>query len=190
MFTRFARRTTLFVFVMTVSICLALPAPSAADESAGIWQPSAAALAAAQDMARRYDGVTGQSCTGGLTQHAALLEGIIKKHYPGIQIDGYACRANTAAADKLSVHAVGRALDLHTQGSAGDATADWLLTNAPKLGIQLIIWQRRIWTNRTGNVRAYGGPNPHTDHIHVEVFNDNVTTLPDIPITAHVRLEG
>ena len=38
---------------------------------------------------------------------------------------------------------------------------------ARRLGIQYIIWNRRIWSTTTpGYWRAYTGASPHTDHVH------------------------
>lgn len=53
--------------------------------------------------------------------------------------------------------------------TGGDPIADWLLLHAAELGVQLVIWNRTIWRAGVGTVRPCGGPNPHTDHVHVEV---------------------
>jgi hypothetical protein len=44
---------------------------------------------------------------------------------------------------------------------------NWRLGRA--MGIQELIWNRRIWTSSQPGAgwRAYTGPNPHTDHIHI-----------------------
>lgn len=37
------------------------------------------------------------------------------------------------------------------------------------MGIQEIIWNHRIWTSyhHAEGFRAYTGPNPHTEHMHI-----------------------
>ena len=72
----------------------------------------------------------------------------------------------------MSMHGTGRALDIFTTRAAGgDEVANYLVRNANQLGIQLVIWNRTLWkvTPGGGSSRAYGGPNPHTDHIHAEL---------------------
>ena len=84
-----------------------------------------------------------------------------------------------------SEHKEGRALDwgVHVNRPAEKAAADdmlrWLLAtdkhgnryaNARRLGVQYVIWNRRIWSSYAPTWRAYGGPNPHTDHVHIS-FN-------------------
>lgn len=84
-----------------------------------------------------------------------------------------------------SEHKEGRAFDwgVHVNRPAEKAAADdmlrWLLAtdkhgnrhaNARRLGVQYVIWNKRIWSSYAPTWRAYGGPNPHTDHVHVS-FN-------------------
>lgn len=67
----------------------------------------------------------------------------------------------------------------------GNAVADYIWRNRARLGLRLIIWNRRIIsTYRSSGGRPagvwgrYGGPNPHTDHPHVE-FNSAAYRAPD-----------
>jgi hypothetical protein len=124
---------------------------------------------------------TGPSgCAPGFTAGAASLSGWLKRHYRFTKtIGGYSCRQNTADLSQMSLHAEGRALDWMV--SASDAAhrravgrfigkvsaGNWRLARA--MGIQELIWNHRIWTSsRHGEGwRAYTGPNPHTDHIHI-----------------------
>jgi len=74
-----------------------------------------------------------------------------------------------------SLHSEGRASDLGhlvripAEGAAGDRLAALLVQNAHALGVQCVIWNRRIWSSSRPTWRPYGGPNPHTDHLHVEL---------------------
>jgi hypothetical protein len=58
--------------------------------------------------------------------------------------------------------------------AVGDPIANWLVSNAEKIGVQYVIWNRVQWSGaRDGRKdRAYGGPDPHTNHIHAELTRD------------------
>ena len=110
----------------------------------------------------------GASCTGSLTPGAQALGELLVTEYGG-SFQGYNCRPNTADGSQLSVHGTGRAVDFFPPSSAvGDTAAAFLVDQAAALGIQLVIWNRRDWSCY-GGWSSYGGPNPHTDHVHVEL---------------------
>lgn len=154
--------------VLTV---LAVASPPASGGTGARWEPDPVALAVAAAGPSGYDGAPawdgGASCSGGLTERASGLAAAIVARFGPHVIGGYACRPNTAASGRTSVHGVGRALDVMT--TAGAPIANWLLLHSAQLGVQMIIWDRSIWSAGAGGVRPYGGPNPHTDHVHVEV---------------------
>ena len=56
----------------------------------------------------------------------------------------------------------------------GDPIANWLVQNATAIGVQYLIWNRVSWNGhiKAPKDRPYTGPNPHTDHIHVELNHD------------------
>lgn len=110
----------------------------------------------------------GQSCAGRFYPGTeALGEALIKKY--GGSYGGYSCRQNTADLSQLSVHGTGRAIDFFPQSkSEGDVIAAWLTANHEKFGIQLVIWWHRDWQCGQGWT-SYGGPVPHTDHLHIEL---------------------
>ena len=130
------------------------------------WQPPAS------NATGTYEGLDGEGCSGGLKPGTRMLGEQIKQQF-GVTYGGYSCRANTANTSQLSIHAVGRALDIMTSGASGDEIANHLVENAETLGIQLIIWNRTLWKIGPNgpSSRAYTGPNPHTDHVHAEVTN-------------------
>lgn len=85
--------------------------------------------------------------------------------------------------DRPSEHHEGRAWDLMTRNLAhGQAVVDALLAPDPetgephalarRAGVMYLIWNRRIWRaypwagKPAGSWSDYGGPNPHTDHVH------------------------
>lgn len=72
-----------------------------------------------------------------------------------------------------SMHADGRAGDdgFPTRGHpdghpAGHALAAELVRLAEALGIQEVIWARRIWTAKVPRWRPYSGRSSHLDHVH------------------------
>ncbi len=84
-----------------------------------------------------------------------------------------------------SVHGNGRAGDIGTVGSTGQAIAEWLVANHTLLGVQLVIWNHRIWSvaHAGQGWRPYGCDRPgskldhHTTHIHHEINVDAGTRL-------------
>lgn len=85
----------------------------------------------------------------------------------------YNCRP-IAGSSIRSLHGEGRAADLGVRpldAGYGHDAASVLHANSAEIGIQCIIWSRRIWSGARpyDGFRPYGGSNPHTDHLHVEL---------------------
>jgi hypothetical protein len=59
------------------------------------------------------------------------------------------------------------------QVKLGNAIAAYLIRNADRIGLNWLVWNRRIYrhqnTNRGHGWDDYTGPKPHTDHVHMEV---------------------
>lgn len=112
----------------------------------------------------------GSKCRGSLIRGTDELGKYLARRYgEKIPYQGYACRQNTADASQMSVHGTGRALDFFPQNKTdGDAIAALLAHNHARWGIQLVIWWRRDWQCDQGWT-GYTGPNPHTDHLHIEL---------------------
>jgi hypothetical protein len=169
----------LLAFAGASTVGAYVPAGSAPALPPRVWKPPPSAVAAAAAASFPYVGAPtwqgASGCSSGLTAHARAVAAAIRARYGAVPIGGYACRPNTADTSQTSVHGTGRALDVMT--TAGAPIADWLLANAATLGVQLIIWDRRIWRVGRG-VGPYGGPNPHTDHVHVEVTGAGTTGIP------------
>lgn len=121
------------------------------------------------------------------------LDVYIRTRWPYVGAGGtYTCRRNSnpASTANLSVHSVGRAIDLMITRSGGDAdntlgdpVANWLIENAEYIGIQRVIWDGWYWNgSRRGNhfsqisdARNSSGvytTDHHTNHIHVELSVD------------------
>jgi hypothetical protein len=96
----------------------------------------------------------------------------------------YNCRTTVGGVNR-SIHGDGRACDFGFATIGGRANpVGWdlcrlLLANTRQLGIQMIIWDRTIWSARTPNGAPYGGSgkSPHTDHIHCEQTWHSARTL-------------
>lgn len=76
-----------------------------------------------------------------------------------------------AGSKTWSLHACGRALDWKPSSFDGGQRLNHLLVQAAdQHDIQLIIWNRQQFGGRRGRVFApYGGSDPHTGHLHIEV---------------------
>ena len=185
------RWTTLAFLGVLVAVLAACSGP--ADESAsstesavtgGRWTLSSDALTAGAKVRLTYEGAvkwTGASACGGkLLPGSKVVGGYLMDHFKVItSVGGYACRRNTANTSQMSVHGTGRALDVmvpEAGGAAnsaqGDKIANWLVKNAQSIGVDLIIWNRSIWRANGTNASVYGGPIPHTDHVHVELTSE------------------
>lgn len=119
-------------------------------------------------------------CSGGFTKGAAQLQSWLRANFGAAKIEGYSCRQNTADLSKTSIHGVGRASDWYRNASsaADRAIVDRFIKRmsahngamARAMGVQYFIWNRQEYhVNDNGiTVDGYGGPVPHTDHVHIE----------------------
>lgn len=112
-------------------------------------------------------------CTGTTPSGSeAFMEWAIRDFGQGARNLGiYNCRS-VRGSDNRSVHGEGRAVDVGFSGSgnpAGTRLLNLLLPKVGELGIQMIIWNRRIYSARYPRGAAYQGTVPHTDHLHIEL---------------------
>ena len=149
---------------------------------AGRWQVSGAVASAANSTyvpyssAPPYNG--GRNCSGSFTAGARELGNYLVANFVGASyFQGYNCR-EVRGSTSMSMHGTGRAIDVFVpqdRGQAdndlGDPVAAYLIQNAREIGIQLIIWDRSIWSpgRSSGKFRAYSGVHPHHDHLHIEL---------------------
>lgn len=124
------------------------------------------------------------ACSSGLPGTLELAS-FLRRRFPQITSAGgfECCRQNTGDTRYLSVHSIGRAIDLsirvasstEADNTAGDPVANWLLENAQDIGVQIIVWDRASWNSARSpgsRLNPYTGPIPHIDHIHVELNLD------------------
>jgi hypothetical protein len=175
----------LSAFVAVVAACSSPNEGAASSQSAlaesGRWALPAsvstigAKVRVAYDEAPKWTGSA--ACTGKLKPGGHKLGEYLIEHFNAVaSVGGYACRRNTADSSRMSVHGTGRALDVFipmaggaADNGQGDKVANWLVLHAQRIGVQLVIWDKTIWRANGRNDGAYGGPNPHADHIHVEL---------------------
>jgi hypothetical protein len=116
-------------------------------------------------------------CTGSARPGARALMAYVLQAFPrATNLGIYNCR-NARGTTTFSPHAEGRAIDVgfpltsNGRGSShGYALVNALLKAGPsRLGIQAIIYDRKIWSAKTPGGRPYTGVHPHYDHVHVEM---------------------
>jgi len=118
------------------------------------------------------------------------LDVYIRTRWPYVRAGGtYSCRRNSnpSSTEYLSVHSIGRAIDLmiptidgDADNTAGDAVANWLIENAEYIGIQRVIWDGMFWNGERGfseisDTRTSSGAyrtDHHVNHIHTELSVD------------------
>jgi hypothetical protein len=148
------------------------------------WEPSLATVNASEALRGAvYDGGgpwDPSACASVAVPHALALRDLIRRTFAWARTIGTVrCSALTLrdGTQRMSLHAVGRALDAMTPSLGapeGEQLANWIVSNAGPLGVQLVIWNRMVWQGTLpsrSRFRAYTGPNPHRDHVHVEVTN-------------------
>jgi hypothetical protein len=135
-------------------------------------------------MAVDYDPVKGPS--GGPAPGAVALATWALARWPTLRLGGIYDPRQVRGGTGWSLHAEGRADDLMVPvvgGAVGDQVADFLAAHAAQLGIQELIWNKRIWTSRAPYWRPYvhgPGGSDHTDHVHVGLA---WRTARDTPLT-------
>ncbi|MGH3863589.1 peptidoglycan-binding domain-containing protein [Actinokineospora sp.] len=124
-----------------------------------------------------------RSCTGAATDGARALMAWFLGAYGsrgGRNLGIYNCRS-IAGSSTTSLHGEGRATDLGVPVGApwAQALADRLVAMSAELGIQCVIYARRIWSGSYPNAgwRPYNGLNAHVDHLHVELSWSGARTL-------------
>ena len=131
-------------------------------------------------------GPAGQDLTAtGLTPLAQAAFDEVRQVFGPIPYGGFAPGGITTGHGARSAHYEGLAIDLffrpvgdEAQRALGWTVANWLVANAERLDIAVIIFDDRIWSARRSaqGWRAYSNPtgasdpiSRHLDHIHLDV---------------------
>ena len=116
------------------------------------------------------------------------------------KVVGYRCDWNSANHNEMSVHGTGRAIDVmiptvaqdgnaqDANNPVGDPIGKYLIENAQRLGVQLIIWDRKVWSLHKAvgkKFNTYMGPVAHIDHLHVELTNSAASRVGFLPVIAN-----
>lgn len=118
--------------------------------------------------------VSGAPCPDGSSVESGLQPNTVKLYravcaaFPAVNAWG----GRSGSGD----HGAGRALDIMSRGSLGDAIASYVRSHASKFGVSEVIWAQRIWSVQ----RSSEGWRPmenrgsttanHYDHVHVSVY--------------------
>lgn len=104
----------------------------------------------------------------------ALMDYCIHHYPPGTNLGIFNNRA-IRGKKATSMHATGRAIDVGFPGSEGHAhpqghvLAQWLVGHHQQLGVQCVIFARKIWSSQKPAWRAYTGTEGHWTHVHAEL---------------------
>lgn len=134
------------------------------------------------NLLRTYE--PARACTDGPEPGARALMAWFLGAYSelgGVNSGIYNCRA-VRGGSTTSLHGEGRACDLGIRpysAAYGWELANLLVGHSGALGIQCVIWDRKIWSGSYADRgwRNYGGVNPHVDHLHVELTRQAARTL-------------
>lgn len=122
-------------------------------------------------------GYRGERVPSGLCSSGCVAMMAHWKRSTGLGNDGCYNNRNIRGGTSKSLHAVGRAADLHadanhpTERAKAESYVQWLIVNASELGVQYLIWNRRSWRPDRG-WHSYSGVDPHNTHIHAELDID------------------
>lgn len=209
------RRTSIALLALTASACAAADPVGVSPQAVAIpgdWVPPAATLAISNpqyvDVVEpppvlpdgHCDSVCPTSVWGACyhpactTAHPGTteLDRYVRGRWTYVNAGGvYTCRRNSNphGCTNLSVHSIGRAIDLmipqvggDADNTAGDAVANWLIENAEYVGIQRVIWDGMYWngSRRGAHFSEISDElcgtryctDHHTNHIHVELSVD------------------
>lgn len=122
-----------------------------------------------------------RACTGRPEDGArALMSWVLKKYGDegAYNLGIYNCRT-VRGGYTTSMHGEGRAIDVGVPvgGEVGRKILRRLIKRVGSLGIQAIIFERKIYSAKSPEGRYYGGVNPHYDHLHIEMTREAADKL-------------
>jgi hypothetical protein len=122
----------------------------------------------------------------GLTPRAEVVRVSLERSFGRLSLGGFAPGGVSSGHMKGSAHYDGRAIDVFVRpvsaatNRKGWAVASYLVAHAASLGIEHVIFDKRIWTAGSGSERGWREYYPpessgsrvileHRDHVHVDV---------------------
>lgn len=122
-----------------------------------------------------HNGYVGaRTCTNGPTTGArGGMAWFLAKYADdgGLNAGIYNCRSIRGGVT-TSLHGEGRAFDAAIRPYSaryGTELADLIRRHSAELGVQCVIWNRKIWSGYYDDWRPYTGSNAHVDHLHIEL---------------------
>lgn len=112
----------------------------------------------------------------------ALMAWCLANYPPGSNLGIYNPRSVRGGV-ALSLHAEGRAIDVgyppvRPDGHpVGQVLAADMVRHHAELGVQCVIFARRIWSNTRPTWRPYAGTADHFDHVHIELTREAAAGL-------------
>jgi tape measure domain-containing protein len=116
------------------------------------------------DITEAFAGLGGGGSARGLVGFAKMAMGVFRGMFPGMTIGGWRARGSVPGSD----HPKGKALDLMT--GSGAIASMIISVFRSMMGAKYWIWNRQIASAPGWDPRAYSGPSPHTDHVHLSFF--------------------
>jgi len=129
-----------------------------------------------------FDG--GVACAGDLLVGTRSLLEALDARFADIRYAGYACVPNDADPSVASMYATGRVLTIEvtmvggqTDHARGDGIANYLVSNAGELGVQLVVWNQTKWNvSYTGRKDApFRGRRETRGEVYVELTPEGAT---------------
>jgi hypothetical protein len=143
---------------------VAKPKPKPKPTAEPTKESTASTSSSSPRVAVSASGISSKCSSIGLTINAARLCTAVQRTFGLSSIGGY--RPNAGE------HSTGQAVDFMTDGSTGDAIAEFVQANAGTYNVKYVIWEQRYWEPGSswelmedrGSVTAN-----HYDHVHVTV---------------------
>lgn len=119
-----------------------------------------------------FGGGGGGGSAAGLVGFAASAFEQFRRMFPSMTIGGWRARGSVPGSD----HPKGKALDLMT--GMGHVAAQIISLFLGQPGAKYWIWNRQIASAPGWQPRAYSGPSPHTDHVHLSYYRQGTSYVP------------
>lgn len=135
----------------------------------------------------RYDRPTGSYTTTIPPGVCALRDGVAQ-HFGITRRE--VIRDRSRCQQQRSEHCECSAVDFFPPGmdrALGRRIFEWCVANADDLGIQSVIFDRRVAGFGDRRERAYTGASPHRDHVHVGIDRWGRTHVTPATVTARLR---
>lgn len=159
-----------------------------------VWNPPQAVIQAGDGSHSQYNAYrriqAGEETQLRVWPSVKKFRDVVMTLFPGFSSGGMkrSPRRDPVVGRIRDPHEEGRAIDFMTRDpNVADPLANWLVTHAADLGVQLVMWRGTEWSasNSLPKWERITG-NPHNDHIHME-FNDTVKDITPEEMERRIR---